>query len=333
MAFSSQRTFLNVPFRNEKPESPDRKRSDCQLKSYESCTDSRAWSMDPKVSSKFLLDVAHKARFQSKLARPSGDCELTREYLQYLDVEELVDYVMSLMLELKKTKSQVQQLEADRKDLGERLVSVQQMAETCEQEKEELIVAQQQPSELLDQEMIELRNIILAMKEKADRYDCLRQENECMKVKLERFCDRNESTKRASFDEGACGDSVPKACERLKAELRLYKRHYDELTVQKRTLMEQLQRTKVREGKVLDLRNQLAEEEYKRESMQRQMDDLLIEYDRQALELKRKDEYIGMCNRRLERVELDRRPSSAPTGQRIIQRRSIREASRRSMQQ
>ena len=69
MAFSTQRAFLNVPYRNEEPPLPDGKRSDCQLKSYESCTDVRAWSLDPAITSKFLIDVARKSRFQRKLPR------------------------------------------------------------------------------------------------------------------------------------------------------------------------------------------------------------------------------------------------------------------------
>ncbi|XP_021707797.1 uncharacterized protein LOC110678768 [Aedes aegypti] len=113
MAFSTQREILNFPFRNEEPTIPDRKRSDCQLKSYESCTDVRAWSMNPKVTAKFLLDVAHKSRYRRKLPRPrSSDGQLTKAYLQQLDVEELLDYVMNLMVELEDVKSKVQLLEA-----------------------------------------------------------------------------------------------------------------------------------------------------------------------------------------------------------------------------
>ncbi|XP_021711750.1 uncharacterized protein LOC110680246 [Aedes aegypti] len=335
MAFATQRAFLNVPYRNEEPPVPDRKRSDCQLKSYESCSDARAWSLDPSVCSKFLLDVVRKSRFQRKLSRPSGDYQLTRAYLQQLTTDELIDYVMSLMMELKQIKSQVQQIEAERNDLGEQLMSLQQMAETCEQEKEELILVQQRSAvfdpDQMDQDMIDLRNLLLALKEKADKYDCLEKENKCLKLKLDEFCGENTIKRNASFDEGACGDSVPLACEKLKAELGHYKQSYEEMKVQKRALMEQLQLTKLRECRYWEMKNRLAEEECKRACLQTRIDDLLIERDCQALDLTRKEEYISLCNRRLEHVESGpKRPSSAPTGQRTIQRQSLRRVSRRS---
>ncbi|XP_062555731.1 uncharacterized protein LOC134220645 [Armigeres subalbatus] len=334
MAFSSQRMFLTVPFRNEEPPLPDRKRSDCQLKSYESCSDVRAWSLDPMVTSKFLLDVTHKARFQRKLPRPSGDYRLTRAYLQHLTVEELVDYVMSLMLELKKLKSLVQQIEVERKDLGEQLVSVQQMAETCEQQKEELILVQQRSTVFdpnqMDQEMVELRNMILALKDKAEQYDSVAKENACLKQKFQEYCGEKQREPRSSFDEGACGDSIPETCEKLKAELRHYKQIYGEMKVQKRCLMEQLQVAKLRESRFCEMKKRLDDEESKRIALQSQLDDLLIERDCQNLELNRKNEYIVLCNRRLEKVELGtRRPSSAPIAQ-TYQRQSIQRVSRRS---
>lgn len=219
--------------------------------------------------------TSHGCSFQ-----PSGDYQLTRAYLQQLTTDELIDYVMSLMMELKQIKSQVQQIEAERNDLGEQLMSVQQMAETCEQEKEELILVQQRLAvfdpDQMDQDMIDLRNLLLALKEKADRYDCLEKENKCLKLKLDEFCGENTIKRNASFDEGACGDSVPLACEKLKAELRHYKQSYGEMKVQKRALMEQLQLTKLRECRYWEMKNRLAEEECKRACLQTRIDDLLV---------------------------------------------------------
>ncbi|XP_019529341.3 protein hook-like [Aedes albopictus] len=337
MAFSTQRAFLNAPYRNEEPPLPDGKRSDCQLKSYESCTDVRAWSLDPAITSKFLIDVARKSRYQRKLPRPSGDYQLTRAYLQHLSTGELVDYVMSIMLELKHIKSKVQRIELERNDLGEQLMSVQQMAEACEQEKEELILVQQRSAlfdpDQMDQEMIDLRDMILALKEKADKYDCLEKENKCMKKKLEEFCGE-KSKPKSSFDEGACGDSIPMTCEKMKAELRLYKQHYEQLKVEKRALMEQVQLLKLRDCKYWEMKNRLTEEESKRGCLQNKIDDLLCERDCQVMELNRKEEYIALCNRRLEKMESGtRRPSTAPAGQRPAQRQSLRRVSRRSTMQ
>lgn len=72
MSFSSQRIFFRVPFRDEEPRRlPERKRSDCQLKSYHSCADFRALSMDPKVSAQYAMDVVHKARWPRVIVRVS----------------------------------------------------------------------------------------------------------------------------------------------------------------------------------------------------------------------------------------------------------------------
>lgn len=68
MAYTTQKQFLSVAFLNEDPKLPSRKRSDAVLKSYSSCYDTRAWSLDVLKQSQFIGDVANRALTQAAKA-------------------------------------------------------------------------------------------------------------------------------------------------------------------------------------------------------------------------------------------------------------------------
>ncbi|XP_055530975.1 uncharacterized protein LOC129721902 isoform X2 [Wyeomyia smithii] len=308
MSFASQRTFLYVPFRGEQPRLPDRKRSDGALKSYESCTDWRAWTLDTLLASQFILDVAHKSRPWKMIPRPSGDFELTRDYLLQLDVTELTDYVLSLMTELKSTKAEARKLQESRLELGQQLDSVQKLADTCEQQREELILIQQQSAVRLDseqqqQELADLKTIICNLKSKAKEYDCVVKENQCLRKKLKTACEENFSKTNKSGGENGCGDSRCVNCDRLNAELCIYRNQYSDLMQQKRTLMELVQKGRIAQENVSELKIQLDRERFKREKIENQFKNAMILRDEQMRELNRKENYIAMCNKRLEHME------------------------------
>uniref|UniRef100_A0A1Q3FTM8 Uncharacterized protein n=1 Tax=Culex tarsalis TaxID=7177 RepID=A0A1Q3FTM8_CULTA len=297
MSFSSQRTFFWVPFHDEEPRLPERKRSNCQLKSYHSCSDLRVMSIDPKVTAQYTLDVVHKARWPRVRMRPSSG--LTREYLMFVETEELVDFVMCFMTELKKAKTQLAEFEHNqRSQQEEQLQLVQRAAD------QKLV---QQRSEIVDQakveeELADLKETILSLKSKANRCDCLERENNCLRKKIQ--CLRKQKkpeVKEKCEEKTDCGDSPQVDCDRIKAEMALIRNYCEELKQQKRTLMEELQRNKINHCKISDLRNQLIQEQCSRGLLQEKFDNLQIQHDIQAIELERKKHYITMCNRRLEK--------------------------------
>ncbi|XP_039452230.1 uncharacterized protein LOC120431156 isoform X1 [Culex pipiens pallens] len=297
MSFSSQRTFFRVPFRDEEPRRlPERKRSDCQLKSYHSCADFRAMSMDPKVSAQYAMDVVHKARWPRVIVRPSGG--LTREYLMFIETEELVDFVMIFMEKLEKANTKLAEYEQNRRGQQEQIELVQRAAE------QELV---QQRTEVVDQakveeELADLKDIILRLKCKADRCDCLEQENHCLRKKIHCLKKEKKPEMKEKCDEKIdCGDSPQVDADKVKAEMALIRNYCEELKQQKRTLMEELQKSKINHCKVSDLRNLLIQEQCWRELLQEKFDNLQIQHDVQAIELERKKNYITMCNRRLEK--------------------------------
>lgn len=211
--------------------------------------------------------------------QPDGDCELSREYLLQLDVEVLTEFVMCLMDELKRVKSQVHRLEDNRGNIDEqKTLSVQQIADASNQQREQLI--EQQSSAFASgkqhaEELADLKRIIDIMRAKAEKHDVLTQENKCLREKIETLRKTNSNSWHYSGDSD-CGDSVALNCEVLKAELRLYKNHYIEMKEQRREMMEQLQRAKLSERKVKALKNELYQEQLNRETVEKQLEDALV---------------------------------------------------------
>lgn len=58
-AYNKDRIFRAKPSGDEKAE-VTRKRSEGRMKTYDSCTDNRAWSIDEEEKRKYLLDLVKK---------------------------------------------------------------------------------------------------------------------------------------------------------------------------------------------------------------------------------------------------------------------------------
>lgn len=215
------------------------------------------------------------------MLQPGGDFELTRDYLLQLDVSELTDYVLSLMAELKATKMEARKLADSQVQLGQQLVSAQQLADTCEQEREELILIQQQSAVKLDteqqqRELTDLRTIICNLKCKAEKYDSVMKENQCLRRKLQISCEENSlSTKKVDTGDG-CDGSECANCNRLKAELCIYKNQYDNIKQQRRVLMEQIQQERIAKEQVSDLKMQLDGKRVKLDRTEQRLEETLV---------------------------------------------------------
>nr|XP_029729212.1 myosin-11-like [Aedes albopictus] len=280
MSYTTQREFFNVPFRNEEPRLPERKRSDGALMTYDLCTDGRAWALDKQKRSNYILDVVHKTRFKKAMLHPDGQFELTKDYLIHLDVDDLAEYILSLQAEIKRKNDSMQQLDETRKTLDKQLEAMQAKSE-------ELYELQQQ-SEILaeerndfEQQLEDLEMVIVDLKERADRYDLLAKENASLRDQLR--SQRMEAADRirlinaeveANFSRMQAEDY-----EKLEAELVLFKAQYEDLRQQKRDLKEQLQRAAMQQSKMTDLKRQLALEQAHREKVEDELEHLLSLYD------------------------------------------------------
>lgn len=116
MAFSSQRTFGVMKYLNALEDSnriPTTKRSDAAIKSYESCTDSRAWSNEDDRKSQFVYDAVHKK--SSGVNGVSGTVTNTepsepvdssprimdQDALRKMTHQQLIDLILALNKEIK----------------------------------------------------------------------------------------------------------------------------------------------------------------------------------------------------------------------------------------
>ncbi|XP_062557733.1 putative uncharacterized protein MYH16 [Armigeres subalbatus] len=282
MSYTTQKEFFNVPFHNEAPKLPERKRSDGALMTYDLCTDGRAWALDKQKRSNYILDVVHKTRFKKAMLHPEGQFELSKDYLIHLDVEDLADYILSLQAEVKRKNESVQQLEEARRSMGEELDAIQMKSD-------ELNVIQQRSAMLaeerndFEQQMEQLEMVIVDLKDRADRYDLLANENKLLRDQLKH--QRMEAADRirlinaeveANFNRMRAED-----CEKLEAELAMFKAQYEDMRQQKRGLKEQLQTALMKQSKMMDLKRQLALEQVHREKVEDELEHLLSLYDQQ----------------------------------------------------
>ncbi|CAO1424222.1 unnamed protein product [Diamesa serratosioi] len=113
MAFSSQRNFGVMKYLNNLEESnrlPTTKRSDAAIKSYESCTDSRAWSLDNDRKSQFLYEVIHKKSLGAGAVVNNTEVSelvdgspriLNKDALRKMSPQQLIDLILALNKEIK----------------------------------------------------------------------------------------------------------------------------------------------------------------------------------------------------------------------------------------
>ncbi|XP_065074176.1 early endosome antigen 1-like [Ochlerotatus camptorhynchus] len=290
MSYTTQQEFFNVPFRNEDPNLPDRKRSDGALMTYDLCTDSRAWALDKQKRSNYILDVVHKARFKKALLHPEGQFELTKGYLIQLDADDLADYILSLQAEIKRKNDSVQTLEESRKGLGEQLQAIQKQSDELTEIRQQSAILEQERTDF-EQQMEDLEMVIVNLKDRADRYDLLAKENELLRQQLQK--QRVEAADRirlinaeaeANFNRMQAED-----CWKLEAELILYKAKYEDLRHQKRELKEQLQKAFVQQSNLTELKRQLALEQVHREKVEDELEHVLSLYDQQFQEVDREN--------------------------------------------
>lgn len=191
----------------------------------------------------------------------------------FIETEELVDFVMIFMEKLEKANTKLAEYEQNRRGQQEQIELVQRAAE------QELV---QQRTEVVDQakveeELADLKDIILRLKCKADRCDCLEQENHCLRKKIHCLKKEKKPEMKEKCDEKIdCGDSPQVDADRVKAEMALIRNYCEELKQQKRTLMEELQKSKINHCKVSDLRNLLIQEQCWREQLQEKFDNLQV---------------------------------------------------------
>ncbi|XP_001846751.2 flagellar attachment zone protein 1 [Culex quinquefasciatus] len=284
MSFSTQQEFFSVSFPNEEPKPPTRKRSDGAIMTYDFCTDGRAWALDKAKRSNYILDIVHKTRFKRALAHPEGEFELSKDYLVNLDVDDLAEYALSLQAEIKRKNEKVKKLEGKQKVLQDR--------NTPEEQK----LIQQQSAELqrerqeFDQQIADLEEDIIQWRDRAERYDLLAKENELLRQQLQKQRIEAADKMRLINAEAEASFNRMRAeeCERLEAELILYRTQYDDLRAQKRDLKEQLQRAATRQNKVGELKRQLAVERAHREQVEEEMEQLMELFDKQTQEVQRR---------------------------------------------
>lgn len=120
MAFSAQRNFGVMKYLNSLEDSnrlPTTKRSDAAIKRYESCTDSRAWSLEDERKSQFVYDAVHKKSGGVSAAAPppltdvnniesSGSVDsssriMNQEALRKMSLQQLIDLILALNKEIK----------------------------------------------------------------------------------------------------------------------------------------------------------------------------------------------------------------------------------------
>ncbi|XP_055548842.1 myosin heavy chain, striated muscle-like [Wyeomyia smithii] len=311
MSYTTQRDFFNVTFRNEEPKPPERKRSDGALMTYEFCTDGRAWALDKKKRSNYILDVVHKARFKKAMLHPEGQFELTRDYLVNMEVHDLADYILSLQAEVRRKNETVQQLDG-------RLQAVQQNSQDFDVIQRQSAILEQERSEF-EQQISDLEEVIVSLKDRADRYDLLAKENNLLRCQLQKQqLEVTDKVRLANAEAEASFNRMrAKDCERLEAELVIFKAQYEDLRKQKRELKEQLEAAFINHDRVADLKRQLANEQAQREQAEEAMEHLLNLYDKQYQEMQHRSEFTSAARQRSESIRRDERINEEHLTERI----------------
>ncbi|XP_053692213.1 myosin-10-like [Sabethes cyaneus] len=321
MSYTTQRDFFNVSFHNEEPKPPERKRSDAALMLYDFCTDGRAWALDKQKQSNYILDVVHKARFKKALLHPEGQFELTKDYLVSMEVHDLADYILSLQAEVRRKNETVQQMDSQ-------LQAVQQRSEDLNIIQRQSAILEQERNEF-EQQLGDLEEVIVNLKDRADRYDLLAKENQLLRCQLQKQQGQAADKMRLASAEAEANFNRMRAkdYERLEAELVIFKTQYEELRKQKRELKEQLEVVSINVGRISELKRQLANEQAQREKAEEAMEHLLNLYDKQYQELQNQNEFTATSTG--QRAESIRKGQSLSPEQeeQIIEDRRIRRSS------
>ncbi|XP_041775816.1 interaptin-like [Anopheles merus] len=295
MAYTTQKQFLSVAFLNEDPKLPSRKRSDAVLKSYSSCYDTRAWSLDVLKQSQFIGDVANRALTQAAKAplHSFSGAELTKEILVRLDACNLADYILSLRDEIKKRNSSIEALEQTKADLTKRTEQLDEKLNALDEENRllraeiERIGAcqeqQRQTNQFDEAELAEISQMIIDLR---DCNENLEDEMQILRNQLQTAAASSVGDNQVTVEaENNFLKFKAKDYDRLEGELALFKAEYDSLTLQKRELAEELHRAQQYRLRAVELKQDLNKELHRREMCEEQIEMLVNMYEQQSVEL------------------------------------------------
>lgn len=124
MAFSTQKDFLTFNF------PMNRKKSENQIKTFESCTDTRAWSMDNTKRAKYLADIVQKMK-QMPVSVIDGAGDGRRYFseaeLEQMSQSELFAHVLDLYKNIQSKDNELKATEKLLKDAAEKFESIDEV--------------------------------------------------------------------------------------------------------------------------------------------------------------------------------------------------------------
>ena len=150
------------------------------------------------------------------------------------------------------------------------------------------------------EEIADLEDVMTCLKKKADMADSLMAENQNLKQQqLTTNLNYQPQISRNLEAENSFLKMKARDCEQLEAELALFKAKYEELRIEKKDLREQLQIACGYQAKYEDLRKK---HKCEMQFYEEKIENLANMFDKQDLELKKKDSYIRLCNQRLSTI-------------------------------
>lgn len=192
-------------------------------------------------------------------------------------MDDLAEYILSLQAEIKRKNDSVLQLEETRRTLDEQLEAIQAKSDELSEIQQQSAMLAEERTEF-EQQLEDLEKVIVDLKERADRYDLLAKENASLRDQLQH--QRTETADRIRLInaevEANFNRMITQDYDKLEAELVLFKAQYEDLRQQKRDLKEQLQKAFVQQGKMTELRRQLALEQAHREKVEDELEHLLV---------------------------------------------------------
>uniref|UniRef100_A0A182R005 Fibronectin type-III domain-containing protein n=1 Tax=Anopheles farauti TaxID=69004 RepID=A0A182R005_9DIPT len=304
---------------------PSRKRSDAVLKSYSSCSDTRAWSLDLLKQSQFIGDVMNRALpTAAKIPLHSfHGAELTKDILIRLDASNLADYIISLRDDVKQKRGTIETLEQSKIDLTKQMEALEERLRTMDEENRLLGAEierigmcqeqQRQTNQFDEEELAEIGQMIMDMR---DRNQDLEHEVQLLHDQLhvlqtaETVAEVEENpTQRANIEaENNFLKFKAKDYDRLERELALFKAECDNLTHHKRELAEEAQRAQQYRHRAIELKQDLKVELRRREKCEEQIEMLVPVEDEAQLkallcQLAEKNKMIEQLQEKLNALE------------------------------
>lgn len=133
MAFSTQKDFLtlNIPV--------NRKKSENQIKTYESCTDTRAWCMDNTKRAKYLAEIVQKMKTMPRVdGAGDGSRYFSEMELDQMSQTELVTHVLELYKNIQSKNDELKATEKLLKDASEKFDSIDEVVRENKELRNEL---------------------------------------------------------------------------------------------------------------------------------------------------------------------------------------------------